>query len=128
MTASGDRALPVEAAEELHRLLYRELLRELGLLERDPQPLAQLAVVLAPAAPEHGHLAGVGRVQPLADLDGRRLARTVGSQKAEALAGEDLEIEAIHRDDILIGLAEVPNLKCWLAGGRLHGGIITPPV
>ena len=44
------RAALVEAAEELHRLLHGELLRELGLLERDAEPLAQLAVVRAPAA------------------------------------------------------------------------------
>ena len=44
--------------------------------------------------------------QPFADLDGGGLAGAVGAQQAEALARAHLEIEAVHRDDVAIGLAE----------------------
>jgi hypothetical protein len=80
----------VEAAEEPDRLLDGELLGELGLLKRDPQQLAELAVVLPPAPAEDQHFSLVGLGEPLADLDGGGLSGAVGAQQAEALPGTDL--------------------------------------
>ena len=39
------------------------------------------------------------------------LPAPLGPEQAEALAGADLEIEAVHGDDILVCLAEIANLK-----------------
>src|SRR6185295_11809505 len=71
----------------------------------------------APALAEHAHLAGVRRVQPLEDLDRRGLARAVGPEQAEALAGMDLEIEAVDRDDVVVALDEAANQECRAVGG-----------
>ena len=65
-----------------------------------------------PAQAEHLDLAGVGLGQALADLDRRRLAGAVGPEQAEALAGADLEVEAVDRDDVFVGFSQVaPNAQ-----------------
>jgi len=103
---AGGGARAVEAAEEGDRLRHRELLGELGFLERDTQQLAQLAVVPAPAVAEHEHLAAVRLGQSLADLDRGGLAGAVRAQQAETLAGPDLQIDPVHCDDVAIALAK----------------------
>src|SRR6185369_16555128 len=77
-------AARIEAAEQPHGLLHRELVGELRLLELDAEPLAQRVLVVGPASPEHFHHALVRRRQPLADLDRRRLARAIRSEETEA--------------------------------------------
>jgi hypothetical protein len=62
--------------------------------------------VLAPAAAQHQHVALVRVGQAFADLDGGGLAGAVGTQEAEALAGADVEVEPVHRDDVAVSLAE----------------------
>ena len=103
---AGRRAAPIEAPEETDGLGDGELLRELGLLERDPEQGAERAIVAAPPPTQDDHLAGVGGRQAFADLDRGGLARAVGAEQAEALAGADLEVETGHGDDLSIGLAE----------------------
>jgi hypothetical protein len=49
--------------------------------------------------------------QPLADLDCGRLSGTVRAKQAEAFASGDLEIEAIHGDDVAVRLAQVANAE-----------------
>ena len=63
----------------------------------------------APAAAEDDDLARVRRREPLADLDGGGLAGAVGAEQAEALARTDLEVEAVDRDDVAVGLAELAD-------------------
>ena len=65
---------------------------------------AEVVGVGCPATPEHLDLAGVRREQALEDLDGRRLAGAVRAEQPEALAGTDLEIEAIHGDHVAVAL------------------------
>ena len=56
------------------------------LLERHADPLADLGLVGRPAQAEDLDVARGRLVQPLEDLDGRRLARAVGPEQPEALA------------------------------------------
>ena len=77
---------------------------------------------LLPGAAEHLDLAGVAVDEPLADLDGRRLPRAVGAEEAEALPRADVEVEAIDRDDVAIGLPEGANGECGaVVACGLHG-------
>ena len=104
---SGERArVPVEAAEQVHRLVDRDLLGELGLLQRDPDPLLQLERVGLPAEAKDLDVARVGRVEALADLDRGGLAGAVGTEKAEAFTGPDLEVEAVHGANGVVVLAK----------------------
>jgi hypothetical protein len=101
----------VEAAEQPHRLAHRQLLGELGLLERDAEQLPELAIVATPAAAEDEHVSPVGNGEALADLDGRRLAGAVGPEEPEALARPDLEVESVHGDDVAVGFVEPNDLE-----------------
>ena len=103
----GIGAARIEAPEQADRLRHRELLGELGLLERDPEQLTELAVVGAPAPAQDHDLAGVRLGEALADLDGGGLAGAVGPEEAEALARTDLEVEAVDGDDVTVGFAEL---------------------
>ena len=59
-----------------------------------PSRARKREAVAAPAVAEHLDLAGVGRPEPLEDLDRGGLAGAVRAEHAEALAGADLEVEA----------------------------------
>jgi hypothetical protein len=65
--------------------------------------------VLAPATAEDEHLPLVGLGESLTDLDGGGLSGAVGSQQAEALAGPDLEIEAVYGNHLGVLLTESSN-------------------
>src|SRR5262249_7490757 len=60
------------------------------------------------------------------DLDGGGLARAVGSEKAETLARTDVEIDAVYRDDVTVGLAEVADEE--RRGRTRHSGSLTRSV
>src|SRR2546422_11364871 len=80
--------VPIETANQPHRLLDGQLVGELRLLELDAEPLAQRPVrsaAPAPPHPEHGDVPGIGGCESFEDLDRRRLAGAVGPQQAEAL-------------------------------------------
>jgi hypothetical protein len=98
----------------LHGFPHRELLRELGLLEGYTEPLTELVIVAVPGTAKDDHLTGVRCVETFADLDGRGLPGSVRTEQAKTLASEDLEVEAVHCDDILIGLTETANLKRYV--------------
>src|SRR5690606_36684627 len=102
-------AMPVETAEELEGLVHRDLLGELGLLQVDPEALAQVTGMAAPAEAEHFDLAGIGRGEPLADLDGGGLPRAVRTEEAKAFTGVDGKVEAVHRHYVAVVLVEVPD-------------------
>jgi hypothetical protein len=99
------RAVAEEAAEQSHGLLDGELVRQLRLLQLDAEALLQRAGVGVPVHAQHLEIAGVARRQALAHLDGGGLAGAVGAEQSEAFAGEDLEVDAIDRDHIAVGLA-----------------------
>src|SRR5206468_1886413 len=58
---------PIEAPKHPQRLRHRQLVGELRLLQRNPEPLAQLPVIPLPPPPEDLDVAAMGRSQPLAD-------------------------------------------------------------
>jgi hypothetical protein len=61
-------------------------------------------------------VAVVGRGQPLADLDGRRLAGAVRPEQTEALARTHLELDSVYGDDVFEGFAQIAYAQ--RSGGR----------
>ena len=59
--------------------------------------------------PEDGDDAARAVAVPLEDLDGRRLARAVGSEEAEHLAAGDVEVDPSDGVDVAVGLAQVAD-------------------
>src|SRR5690606_36971843 len=102
-------AMPVETAEELEGLVHRDLLGELGLVQLDAEALAQVMGMAAPAEAEHFDLSGIGRGEPLTDLDGGGLPRAVRAEEAKAFTGVDGKVEAVHRHYVAVVLVEVPD-------------------
>ena len=72
-----------------------------------------------PAAAEHLDLAGIRRVEALQDLDGGGLAGAVRTEQPEALAGADLEIEAVDGDHVAVALDQPDAAEC---DRRVRGG------
>ena len=67
--------------------------------------------------PKNFDFAGSGFQQPFEDFDGGGLARPIGAQQAEALAGVDFQIEPANGLDVaLVGFAQPPA-----ANGDVHG-------
>src|SRR5262249_13584011 len=95
----GLQAAAVEAAEEPEQLGYRLLVREPRVLQRDADPLADRGLVGRPAQTQDLDLSRSRLVQPFEDLDRRRLARAIGPEQSEALAGGDLQVQTTQRVD-----------------------------
>ena len=93
-------------SEQAERLLDRQLVGELRLLQLHPEPLPQFSTVLAPAATEHLDVAFVLLDQPLEDFNGRRLPGAVRPEQAKAFTAFDLQVQPSHGDDIGIALDE----------------------
>ena len=75
-------------------------------------------LVASQRMPEHLDLAVVRLEQPLADLDGGRLAGAVRAEQAEALAGRDLEIEAVNGNHVSITFTQSVDGERRLLGGE----------
>jgi len=61
-------------------------------------------------------------------VDGRRLARTIGPEKAEELTGCDFEREVVNRDDVPVPLDEVADTNGAVAvalewSGRVYSTV-----
>ena len=105
MTVVGRRAGGEEAGEQSHRLENRELVGELGLLELNPEALAQLAVAApVPVSPQHRDETLVRRCQTLEDLHRGRLAGAVGSEQPEALTALHGQVDPGHGDNVVEAL------------------------
>jgi hypothetical protein len=63
-------------------------------------------VRVARGQPEQARLACSRRDEAEQNFDGRRLARTVGAQKAEDLAGLDVQVQPVQRDLLAVLLAK----------------------
>ncbi len=63
-------------------------------------------------------LPAVGRAQALDHLDGRALARAVGSEHAEDFSRLDLEGHAVHRAQRAVGFDEIDDFD---GGGDMSG-------
>jgi hypothetical protein len=75
--------------------------RKLRLLELNPSRCRSLAASV-PAKPQHLNLARIRRSQALANLDGGRLARAIGTQETEAFARAHLQIDVVDGNHILM--------------------------
>ena len=83
----------VVAGEDRVRLAHGEVRPELGLLQDDADPLAEVRPRPLGIVSEHAHLAGVALAVALEDLDGRRLAGAVRPEEAEDLSLLDREVD-----------------------------------
>ena len=100
----------VEAGEQRKRLAHREQRVELARLQHETEPIAPRARRRRGIDAEHGDVAAGPRAVALEDLDRRGLARAVRPEKAEHLAGRDLEVDAAHGFDRAVTHAEVAHL------------------
>src|SRR5262249_52740279 len=94
------------------RLANSEVRPELGRLEDDADPLAEVGAGAFGIVPEHAPLPAVALAVALEDLDGRRLAGTVRTEQAEHLARLDREVDAAHRLETSVRLAQATDLDC----------------
>ena len=93
----GLETVSVETAEEPQGLKNRQLLRELGFLQRDADALLDVVVAAgAPAKTQHLDFTGSWSEQTFQDFNGCGLARPVGTEQAKALAHLDRQVQAAH--------------------------------
>jgi hypothetical protein len=114
------RTAVVEGSEQPERLLDRQLVRKLRFLKLDAKPLPQFSLVGAPAHSQHFDLTGVGRDEPLENLDSRRLAGAVRPEQAEAFAALDGQREVADCHDFPVRLSE----RMTLDGQVGHSAIV----
>src|SRR6185437_6552632 len=67
---------------------------------------AQSLGVARRVATQYAQHAGIRPAQPLDAFDGRRLARTVGTDQTDDLAGAHVKVARVHNDSFAVGLAE----------------------
>src|SRR5438132_1569535 len=91
----GIRSGAIEGAEEAHGLVHGQLFVELGFLQRDSDPLAQVAFVTAPGHAQDLHVAAVRNGEALQDLDGCRFPGAIRAEQTEALICRNGEIQAV---------------------------------
>jgi hypothetical protein len=91
---------------EAQVLLGRQVLVEGGVLEDQADVAADLVPLPGDVVAGHARRPAAGGEQRAQDLDGGGLARPVGPQEPEGLAGRDLEVDAPHRLDGAEALAE----------------------
>ena len=107
----GGARFAVEAGEEFDGFADVQFFRQARFLQRDADPLAQLARVVVPGVAEDADFAGGGREQAFEDFDGRGLPCSVRAEQAEAFAGFDAQTEAADGFDFaVVGLAQVGAL------------------
>ncbi len=112
--------LAVKTGEKFDGFAHAQLLREARILQRNANPLAELARVVGPSVPENADFSGSGREQAFEDFDGSRLPCSVGAEKTEAFAGLDAQAEAADSFYLaVVGLAQVNALD-----RRWHHGIL----
>jgi hypothetical protein len=93
------------AALDAQRLAHAEERVEHQLLRHDAQAAAGGRVVGHHVVAEHGHGAAARAGQASEDADQRGLARAVGAEQAEELAGLDVEAHIVEGADFAAGAA-----------------------
>ena len=114
------RPLLVEAPEEGQCFDYRQLVRELGILQLNPEPLPQRRSVRSPAKSEYLDFSGVRGGEPFADLNRCRLTGAIRTQQAEAFAGPDLERDTVDGNDVLVGFPQPADVQGSSTGRVRH--------
>ena len=100
----------VEAGDEEEILLDRQVLVEREPLRHVADLLLDAAALADDVIAEHGSLARVRSEKPADHADGRRLARAVGPEEADDLAGRDLERDVIDGDRLAEAFGQVRNV------------------
>ena len=106
------RRLGIVAAIEVQGFAGGDLVEEARALELHADAGADLPAVVAPVQAEELDDPSVGGGEALDDLQGRGLARTVGTQQAEDLAQGHVEVQVVHGQDLGVLLAEPPDPEC----------------
>ena len=97
---------PVQLGVQAQVLLGRQIPVERRVLEHQPDVAPHLVAFTLDIVASHAGGAA-GRVHERAEhADRRRLARPVGAEEAERLAGRDREVDAAHRFDLAVALDE----------------------
>src|ERR1700733_5017991 len=121
---SGCARFAIEAGKEFDGFAHRELLRQPRLLQRDPNPLANLTRIVVPSVPKDANFARRRREQTLKDFDSGRLPCPVGAKEAEALASINLQAETADGFNLsIVRLAQVGALD-----RSRHEGILAQSV
>ena len=114
----------VQCCEELEVLLPGERRIEADLLRRQPDASPHLGRVADRARAEYQHVAARRQQQGGEHGERRRLARAVGAEEAERLAGGDLQGDPADRLEAPEAAGEINELDAILGG---HGRIGVPP-
>ena len=113
--------IAVEGGEQLKRLPHAQLVGELGGLELDPDPLAELLRSCTASRPSTLIDAAVGPAQAADGFHGRRLAGAVGSEDAEDLASVDRERDVVDGERVAVAHAEMVDGHDHIGGGLCPG-------
>ena len=105
----GRAGLLVEAAEQVDDLGDGQLRVHRRRLEADPDPRLQLVGAGGDVDAEDHRLTAIGAAEALQDLDRRGLAGAVRPQQAEDLAAGDVEVDAVHRDEVAVVLDQAAD-------------------
>ena len=96
-SSSGTSSLAVALGEHAHGFQHREHPEVAGLLQHDADPGAPTPPRGPRIFAQDAHLPGIAFPVAFENLDGRRLARPVGTEDREDLAVADVEIQIPHR-------------------------------
>ena len=99
-------------AEEPHRLVGGDGVRQPGRLQLHPDHVAEPSRLATRVDPGDAQGAGVGEAQSLQALEGAGLARPVGTEEAEDLAGRHFEADVLDCHQVSVDLAEPLHLDC----------------
>src|SRR6185503_340778 len=99
----------VVAAVQLERLPNGELGLQVAVLKDDADPLPPGAPGIGRIGIEDADLPGARLPVALEDLHRGRLARSVRPQEGEDLPRGHLEVDAAHRFQLAVGLAQAPD-------------------
>src|SRR5947209_6286964 len=112
----GVARVRIQRREVHERLSHADVAVDAGLLQDDPDALAQRPCPAGRVEAQDAHLPAGAVAIALEDLHRRRLAGAVGAEQAEDLAAADLEGDPAHGLDAVVGLPQVVDLD----GGRGH--------
>ena len=111
----GDSSLAVTLRKHARGFQYREHPEVAGFLQHDADPGAPTPPRSPRIFTQNAYLPRIAFPVAFKNLDGRRLARPVGTEDREDLAVADVEIQILHRVQLPISLRQ--TVRAY--GGRL---------
>ena len=107
----GDSGLAVTLREHARGFQYREHPEVAGFLQHDADPGAPTPPRSPRIFTQTRYLPRIAFPVAFQDLDGRRLARPVGTEDREDLAVADVEIQILHRVQLPVGLRQTARVR-----------------